>query len=119
MRLSDKVVAHTPTRHIAADALGLPVAVVVTVASVQDSTAGKQLLDAVAAEHRSVSKVWADGGYNAGFRTHGARLGIDRRGGTPYRAQGLPRAAPQMVVERTFGWLVQHRRLVRDYGNLL
>lgn len=72
-------------RHIATDALGLLVAMVVTAASVQDSTAGRHLLDTVAAEHPSVAKVWADGGYNAGFRTHGARLGIDVEVVPPHR----------------------------------
>ena len=32
-------------------------------------------------------------------------------------AEGLLEAGPpRWVVERTFGWMTRHRRLVRDYG---
>ncbi|WP_352244816.1 transposase [Actinoplanes sp. NBRC 103695] len=32
--------------------------------------------------------------------------------------EGLPSFAAPVVVERTFGWLMQHRRLARDYEAL-
>jgi hypothetical protein len=35
------------------------------------------LLDDLAAAHPSVTKVWADGGYQNSIFNHGARLGID------------------------------------------
>ncbi|MGI5521819.1 transposase [Micromonospora sp. CA-259024] len=41
-----------------------------------------------------------------------------RRAGSPPPREGLPRPARRWVVERTFGWLTQHRRLVRDYEPL-
>ncbi|MFF0191108.1 transposase [Streptomyces sp. NPDC005244] len=50
-------------RHVAADTLGLVLAVIVTAASVHNSTGGKRLLDVLATSHPSVTKVWADGGY--------------------------------------------------------
>jgi transposase len=64
-------------RHIATDTLGLLLAVIVTAASAQDSTAGRDLLTCVPANHSSVRKAWVDGGYSTAVRAHGARLGID------------------------------------------
>ncbi|AEV86907.1 transposase [Actinoplanes sp. SE50] len=105
-------------RHIATDTLGLLLAVVVTAASVSDSAAGKGLLSTLAAEHPTVSKVWVDGGYQNTVLRHGAGLGIDVER-VPRRAEkGFQVLARRWVVERTFGWLMQHRRLARDYEAL-
>jgi hypothetical protein len=49
----------------------------VTAASVQDSVAGAQLLDQVAAGHPGIRKVWVDGGYRQHLVEHAATLGID------------------------------------------
>jgi transposase len=105
-------------RHVVTDVLGLLLAVMVTAASVQDSTAGQQILDRIAVEHPSVSMAWVDGGYNNAVVNHGARLGIQVevvKRPTTKGFQVLPR---RWVVERTLGWLMRHRRLVRDYEAL-
>ena len=85
---------------------------------VSDSAAGKGLLSTLADQHPTVSKVWVDGGYQNTVIRHGAGLGMDVER-VPRRAEKgfhiLPR---RWVVERTFGWLMQHRRLVRDYEAL-
>ena len=101
------------------DTLGLLLAVVVTAASVSDTAAGKDLLDVVAAEHPAVSKVWADGGYQAAVWRRGAQHGIDVEVVTRRPSEKGFRMVPRRwVVERTFGWLMQHRRLARDYEAL-
>jgi transposase len=105
-------------RHIVTDTLGLLLAVIVTAASMSDTAAGRDLLDVVALEHPTVNKVWVDGGYQASAWRHGALRGIEvevvtRRGEKGFHV--LPR---RWVVERTFGWLMQHRRLARDYEAL-
>ncbi len=64
-------------RSIVTDTLGLLLAVLVTVAGVQDSVAGTQLLGQVAAAHPDLRKVWVDGGYRKHFVEHAAALGID------------------------------------------
>jgi transposase len=106
-------------QHIATDTLGLLLAVVITAASVQDTNGGKDVTAQLAARHPSVTAGWVDGGYKKGFLEHAAAAGISfavvpkepsQKGFAP-----LPR---RWVVERTFGWLVLHRRLVRDYETL-
>ncbi|GAA2824352.1 IS5-like element ISSco3 family transposase [Kitasatospora paracochleata] len=64
-------------RNIVTDTIGLLLVVLVTAASVQDGTAGRQLLTAVAAEYPTVGKAWADMGYKTAVVEHGATLGID------------------------------------------
>ncbi|MEH0474965.1 IS5 family transposase [Streptomyces sp. B21-097] len=106
-------------RSIVTDTLGLLLAVLVTAASVQDSVAGTQLLDQVAAGHPGIRKVWVDGGYRQHLVEHAAALGIDmeitaRKPGT----RGFTPIPKRWAVERTYGWLMLHRRLARDYENL-
>jgi transposase len=106
-------------RSIVTDTLGLLFAVLVTAASVQDSVAGTQLLDQVAAGHPGIRKVWVDGGYRQHLVEHAATLGIDmeitaRKPGT----RGFTPIPKRWAVERTYGWLMLHRRLARDYETL-
>ncbi|MFD3628627.1 transposase [Streptomyces sp. NPDC058698] len=105
-------------RHLITDTLGLVLAVLITAANVHDTTGGKLLLDDVAANHPSVSKVWADGGYQSSNFNHGAPLGIDVEGVQRPRAKGFESLPKRWVIERTFGWLMQHWCLVRDYEAL-
>ncbi|WP_399919869.1 IS5 family transposase [Streptomyces kanamyceticus] len=103
-------------RSIITDTLGLLLAVLVTAAGVQDSTAGRTLLEQTAADHPGLRKVWVDGGYRKHFIEHAATLGIDleivqRHPGT----RGFTPVPKRWAVERTYGWLMLHRRLARDY----
>lgn len=106
-------------RNIVTDTIGLLLAVLVTAASVQDSVAGTRLLDQVAAEHPGIRKVWVDGGYRQHLVEHAATLGIDME--TTQRKPGTKGFTPipkRWAVERTYGWLMLHRRLARDYETL-
>lgn len=70
----------------------------------------------VAVEHPTVRKTWVDGGYRQHLVEHAATLGIDmhivRRDPATRGFTVLPR---RWTVERTLGWLMNHRRLARDY----
>ncbi|CAL9425276.1 IS5 family transposase [Streptomyces sp. enrichment culture] len=106
-------------RSIVTDTLGLLLAVLVTAASVQDSDAGRDLVEHIAAEHPTVRKTWVDGGYRQHLVEHAATLGIDmeivqRTPGT----RGFTPLPKRWTVERTYGWLMLHRRLARDYETL-
>ena len=105
-------------RHIATDALGLLLVTIVTAASVQDSVGGEQVLDRLAAEHPTVSLAWVDGGYNNNVIRHGAQRGIAVEVVKRPTAKGFHVLPRRWVVERTLGWLMQHRRLARDYEAL-
>ncbi|WP_329474091.1 IS5 family transposase [Streptomyces sp. NBC_01723] len=105
-------------RHVITDTLGLVLAVLVTAANVHDTTGGKLLLDDLAAARPSVSKVWADGGYQNSIFDHGARLGIDVEVVQRPRTKGFEPLSKRWVIERTLGRLMQHRRLTRDYEAL-
>jgi transposase len=104
-------------RHIAVDTLGLVLAVIVTAASVQDRDGAFRLLALVRERYSTISLVGADGGY-AGRLVSWARtvlamtLTIVKRSDEATGFAVLPR---RWVVERTFGWLLRYRRLVRDY----
>jgi transposase len=104
-------------RHIAVDTLGLLLTVIVTAASVQDRDGAHRLLALLRERCSTISLVWADGGY-AGRLVNWARqvlavtLTIVKRSDDTTGFIVLPR---RWVVERTFGWLLRYRRLVRDY----
>jgi transposase len=106
-------------RHIATDTLGLLLVVLVTAASVQDTPGGRAVVAELAARHPSVTRTWVDAGYHRSVAQAGAAHGIDvevvskdpgRKGFRP-----LPK---RWAVERTYGWLMLHRRLARDYETL-
>jgi transposase len=104
-------------RGLAVDVLGLVIAVTVLAASVHDNAAGITLLDQVAvAAGGSVSKALVDQGFKNQVVKHGAALGIDveivRR--NPEERGFVPQPK-RWRVEQTFGILILHRRLVRDY----
>jgi len=106
-------------RHIATDTLGLLLVVLVTAASVQDTTGGREVIDAVAAGHPGVTKAWVDAGYKRSVVERGAAAGIDVEVVSKEPGEKGFRPLPKRwAVERTFGWLVLHRRLVRDYETL-
>jgi transposase len=95
--------------------VGLLLAMIVTAASVQDSVGGQQVLDHLAIAHPSVSAAWVDGGYNNTVIRHGAKQGIWVEVVKRPTTKGFHVLPRRWVVERTLGWLMQHRRLVRDY----
>jgi transposase len=91
--------------------------VTVTAASVQDRDGAHRLLALLRERFSTVSLVWADGGYAGRLVTWAATVlrltvTIVKRTDNIAGFVVLPR---RWVVERTFGWLTRHRRLVRDY----
>jgi transposase len=103
-------------RHIAVDAGGLLLMVLVTGAGVQDRDGGQLLLWAIATCFRRVRMVWVDGGYRGGPVTYGTRLGLIVEVVAKLAGQvGFKVLPRRWVVERTFSWISRCRRTVRDY----
>ncbi|MGI8760536.1 MAG: IS5 family transposase [Jatrophihabitantaceae bacterium] len=104
-------------RHIAVDTNGLLLAVVVTMAGIQDRDAAHRLLTVLRSKFSTITLVWADGGY-AGrlvrWASHVLTLAVHvvKRSDDTTGFHVLPR---RWVVERTFAWLSKYRRCVRDY----
>ncbi len=103
-------------RGIITDTLGLLLAVVVTAASVSDNLIGTQLLDRATTTYPTLAKTWVDTGFKNTVIEHGAHLGVDVEVVTKDpELKGFHVIKQRWVVERTIGWLMHHRRLVRDY----
>jgi putative transposase len=105
------------------DTLGLLLLVLVITADVQDKPSGKQLLTKLC-QRLSLPRLqllWADGGYGGQpFAdwvkvTFGWIWQVIKRNSDVKGFQVLPR---RWVVERTFGWLNNYRRLSKDYEEL-
>uniref|UniRef100_UPI003F4921B4 hypothetical protein n=1 Tax=Streptomyces sp. CA-141956 TaxID=3240051 RepID=UPI003F4921B4 len=61
-----------------------------------------------------MAKVWVAGGSQTSVIQHDARLGIDVEVVQRPKERGFHPLAKRWVIERTFGWLMQHRCLARD-----
>ena len=109
-------------RHLTVDSLGLILRVLVTGANLPDREGGKRVLKQVKAmtpeRTQRLFLVWADGGYSGNpflvwvMDVLHWVLQIVLRPEEQKKFVLLPK---RWVVERTFGWLMNHRRLVRDY----
>jgi transposase len=107
-------------RHLAVDTSGLLLAVVVSIAGLQDRDGAVRLLAALRAKFSTVGLVWADGGY-AGRLVGWARAVLAFTVTIVKRTDDLAgfRVIPRRwVVERTLAWISKHRRCVRDYETL-
>jgi transposase len=103
-------------RGIVTDTLGLLLAVIVTAASISDNMIGMDLLNRATTVHPTLAKAWVDAGFKSRVIEHGARLGVDVEIVTKDpQVKGFSVVKRRWVIERTLGWLMQRRRLVRDY----
>ncbi len=102
-------------RHIAVDTLGDLIAVIVHAANMHDTKAGCDVLAITAREHSTIKAFSGDEGYRGtavefvetapGLKLHISKKLKDRYAVLPIR----------WIVERTFAWLGNYRRLSKDY----
>ena len=111
-------------RFMTVDTLGLVLRVLVTAANVPERQGGKAVLKRVQQMGTAVSRlttIWVDGGFDGEpFMRWVMDVcrwiveGVLR----PQQIKGFVLLKKRWVVERTFGWLMGCRRLVRDYEGL-
>jgi putative transposase len=106
-------------RHILVDTLGLLLTVVVHSAGVQDYHGAKQVFERAERSERTnqLEHIWADGIYDRGGAEEAAKecgweLEVVKRSADQKGFVVIPK---RWVVERTFGWFMKCRRLVREY----
>lgn len=98
------------------DTLGLLIAVVVVAANTSDNVGGKAAVDEAARKCPTLAKIWKDSGFKKKFDQHCRRKhGIDAETVNRISAHTFEVVPRRWVVERTWGWLVNHRRLRIDY----
>lgn len=104
-------------RHIAVDTDGRLLMTNLTTADISDSAGAQLILDAIRTRWPWLKHLFADGAYDRTQLMDKAAflnfvIEVVRRIDSEPGFKALPR---RWVVERTFGWMMRWRRLVRDY----
>ena len=104
-------------RHVAVDTDGRLLMINLTSADISDSAGAQMILDAIRKRWPWLKHLFADGAYDRGQLMDKAAfldfvIEIVRKMEGQQGFEVLPR---RWVVERTFGWMMRWRRLVRDY----
>ena len=106
-------------RHIIVDTLGLIICVVAHPANIHDSKGAREVFDCLydlRFEENRLEKILADGGYEGDIAKYlkqkmGISLEVVKRSDS-----GNWKVIPKRwIVERTFAWLQNYKRLVMDY----
>ena len=108
-------------RHLLVDTLGLILGVAVTPANTNERNGTQIVLGQVLGWFTWLRRLWVDGGYTGEAFAQWVKdlrpqltVEVIKRSDALASFKVLPR---RWVVERTFGWLMRYRRLVRDYDN--
>jgi putative transposase len=107
-------------RHMLADTVGNMLNIVISAANISDIAGGKLLIAKVVDTFPTIEKIWADGTYRGEFvdwvhETLNAVLEVVQR---EQGQKGFKVQPKRWVVERTFAWLGNYRRLSKDYERL-
>lgn len=97
------------------DTIGLLIAVTVVAASMSDNSGGIAVIDKVRPKSGRFTKVFCDAGFKVAFARHCRHRHIAAEVVNrihPHAFVALPR---RWVVERTWSWMMNHRRLQVDY----
>ena len=107
-------------RHIVVDVLGLIIAIVVTVASIQDRDGAVPAVTRAKEDYQTLVKVLADSAYKGDvINKLEADTGVDVEvTERPTGATGFVPVRKRWIVERTFAWIGRFRRTSKDYERL-
>lgn len=104
-------------RHIGVDSQGNPLEVFVTKANVHDSRVGLPLIKSLVNKYPTIRLIKADKGYASvagNLKGYGADVQIECVKSNFGTSDFIPMKG-RWVVERTFSWLDNYRRLARNY----
>ncbi len=107
-------------KHLLVDTMGFILMVLVTPANISDRKGLKEIMREIAGEYERLEKILADQGYSGeGMRklieeVYGVVMEIRSKSG-----KGFEVIPQRWVVERTFAWLGNYRRLSKDYETLI
>ena len=104
-------------RHIITDTNGWLLSVIVHAANEHDSQTGFEVMDTLRYRFERMQKVYADGGYRGELVSQveqklGWNMEITLRSDKEKGFKPLPK---RWIIERTFSWLENFRRLAKDY----
>jgi len=108
-------------RHLLVDTLGLPLSIYVTPADVQDRVGARCLLAGLKPLMPRLKKIWADGAYGGALLAEWCQdegdwdlevVGHDKE------AASFHVISKRWIVERTFSWIGQNRRMSKDYERM-
>ncbi|WP_300303343.1 IS5 family transposase [Ferrovibrio sp.] len=112
-------------RHVVTDTLGLPLAITVTSANVHDSKGGMKSVERAAdfVIHPAIRKLYADGAYGGQpfrqFVRKTIRSTVTVAGNLAQVTKRFEPVPKRWVIERTFAWFYDCRRLTIDYERTL
>jgi putative transposase len=105
-------------RHLAVDTLGLLLAIVVHGADCQDQDGAKGVINQLGEQFKRIKVIFGD----AAYARNGLPTWVAQTWGwflqtilRPVGVKGFVVLPKRWIVERTFAWLVRHRRHSRDY----
>ncbi|MCI1648982.1 MAG: IS5 family transposase, partial [Bacteroides sp.] len=105
-------------QHIVVDTHGFPIAIAIHQANIHDSKGAPMVIDSLAYKFPRLVKILADGGYRDSLadwlmEKYGWDLEVVLKPDQcPSKFQVLPK---RWIVERSFAWLENYRRLTIDY----
>lgn len=104
-------------RHIITDTQGFLLAVIVHAANIHDSKSAMNLIEELRWKYERMKKLYADGGYRGELQQNikeqlGYDMEITLRSDKSVDFKPLPK---RWVVERSFSWFENSRRLAKDY----
>ena len=97
------------------DTLGLLLAITVVAANTSDNAGGIVVADAARRKSGRLTKIWCDAGFKKAFVRHCGAVHISAEVVNrihPHKFEALPK---RWIVERTWSWLMNNRRLQIDY----
>lgn len=97
------------------DTLGLLIAVLVVAANVSDNSGGIGVIDETRPKSRRLAKVWCDAGFKRAFIAHCRRHHLSAEVVNRIHAHEFVVLPRRWIVERTWSWLTNNRRLQIDY----